>query len=308
MSAPSVWLPKEFSFLSGYATPVRRRRILVPMQAIADDSGSGGQGQVIVMAGLIGRAEWWADFSDRWDACLKEPPAIRYFKFYQAAHRKGQFAGFSEQARDNKMLSLVQTLDERHPFTVLHVTVNLAEHTKAIAHVFPKRSKRLFPAHGAEQSPYFDAYSAFVRAACVHLWRQGEREQFDFIVDEHPSLGWRAKEWYPAVRAAMPEEYRSIMPAEPITKNDEPFLPLQAADLIAGLQRDANTPPLGTAFAWLADSFTNVKPSPMCEYHGAQYFAELISRVDAMRKAGPPPSNVMLAVLQIPGVPIRLGE
>jgi len=278
------------------------------MQAIADDSGCKGQGPVIVMAGLIGHAEWWADFSDRWDACLNEAPTIRYFKFYEAAHRKGQFAGFSKQARDNKMLSLVQTLDERHPFSVLHVTVNIAEHEKAIAHVFPRRDKRLFPAHGAEQSPYFDAYTSFVEAACVHLWRQGERDQFDFIVDVHPSLGRRAKEWYPAVHAAMPEPFRSIMPAEPIPKDDERFLPLQAADLIAGIQRDANTPPLGTEFAWLADRFTNVKPSPMCAYHGTQYFVDLTRRVDAMRKAGPPPSNIMHAILQIPGVPTRRGE
>lgn len=62
MSGP-VWLPRGFSFLSGLPTPARKRRLLVPIQLFIDDSGGEHPG-FIVLGGLIGRAEEWAEFAE----------------------------------------------------------------------------------------------------------------------------------------------------------------------------------------------------------------------------------------------------
>jgi hypothetical protein len=259
------------------------------------------------MAGLIGQAEWWADFADKWTACLGESPTIRYFKFYDASHRTGQFSGMSSDSRNKKLVALVKVLDE-HPFVVLHITVNAAEYEKSwtlnnpTAASQPRRRRR-FRWDGVDSNPYFYAYNSFVSAAAVHLFRRGEREQFDYIVDKHPSLGDRVKDWFPIVRATMIEPVRAIMPAEPIQRDDQQFMPLQAADLIAGIQREANTPPKGTQFLWLAEHFTQVKASEMCVYQGAEWFGSINQRAADLRAAGPP-IEAMIQMARMEGAPI----
>jgi hypothetical protein len=189
----------------------------MPMQAIADDSGCKGQGPVIVIAGLIGRSEWWANLSDQWAACLCAAPSIDYFKMHEAAQYKGQFAGFTGTARNDKVAALTRIMNAQ-PFVALHVTVDLASH-QAVFGPAPKKtpskkhhSKRFRRAEAVSFNPYFYAYNSFISSACFHLWDMGERERFDFIVDKHPSLGPATKSWYPAVRTVMMEPMRSIMP------------------------------------------------------------------------------------------------
>jgi hypothetical protein len=301
--APPVWLPRGFSFLSGYATPVRKRRILVPFQAIADDSGCRGQGPLIVMAGLIGASEVWADFSDQWNACLKESPVIRdRFKMKEAAGLTGSFWGFSAPARDKKLKALARIMD-RDDLGVLHIAVDIAAHDNAFALTHPPQgAKRTFKAQRAEASPYSFAYNNFIWGACAHLWSRGVREQFEFIVDEHPSLGTRMLTWYPVTRVTMREPARSIMPATPIPRKDELFLPLQAADLVAWVQRDVNTPPIGSEFAWINGEFKHLRQSEYCKFMNATWFDELVHTIERARVEGPPRADVLAEIETLWGV------
>jgi hypothetical protein len=280
--------------------------MLMPMQAIADDSGCKGAGPVIVMAGLVGRSEWWADFSDKWDACLKQEPPIDYFKMREAARRCDQFARFSAPERDAKLIALVRILNE-YPFAVLHITVDLAAHARTFREEGAKQKRKdmRFEAEGVANNPYFYAYNTFISAACVHLWKQGEREQFDFIVDEHPSLGPPTKIWYPVVRAAMPQPHRSIMPVEPMTKKAVEFMPLQAADLIAWRQRSANSnSPKSDQFAWLSAHFTTETASPECAYMGKAWFANLRLLMAHLQTSGAGSIEAMIELARLQGAPI----
>jgi hypothetical protein len=45
-----------------------------------DESGGVGQSRVFVMAGFLASAETWSDFGVDWDAALKKPPRLEYFK------------------------------------------------------------------------------------------------------------------------------------------------------------------------------------------------------------------------------------
>ncbi|MGQ0650000.1 MAG: DUF3800 domain-containing protein [Gemmatimonadaceae bacterium] len=271
----------------------------MPFQAIADDSGCKGQGPLIVMAGMLGAAEWWADFSDHWDACLHEKPTLQYFKFYDAVHRTGPFAGFSEKSRDNKLIDLARVLD-MHPFFALHMTMDLAEHDRALelAHPAPqpRRRKKRFASERIERNSYHHVYSAFVQSACVHLWRQGQREPFEFIADDYPKLSAKLQEWFPVIRAAVPEPFRSIMPLHPITKDDKDFLPLQAADFVAGLQRNAN---MGASFRWLNSHFTQVRNSGLCRFMGREYFDSIVARTAKTKAFGPPPIDVFIELAKL---------
>jgi hypothetical protein len=282
------------------------------MQAMADDSGCKGQGRVIVMAGLIGPSEWWADFSDNWDACLKEDPAIGYFKMREAAHLSGEFAGFKAEQRNAKLIALVRVLNG-HPFSCLHITVNLAAHewmfgqkSKTKEGGKKKKQTAMEPkTEAVARNAYWYVYNTFISSACAHLWEQGERERFDFIVDKHPSLGPRTKLWYPAVRASMSEPRQSIMPVEPIPQDDLDFMPLQAADLIAWLQRAANTPK-GHEFGWLSEHFTTVTASPFCRYMDRGWFANLLMLTHALETNGALPIEAMIELARLQGA--QIGE
>jgi hypothetical protein len=72
----SPWLPEGFSFLSGLPEAARKRRLLMPIQVVADESvgAEPGTRSHFVMAGLIGHSEDWAEFSTEWDICLKSGP------------------------------------------------------------------------------------------------------------------------------------------------------------------------------------------------------------------------------------------
>ena len=65
-----------------------------------DESESDG---VFVMAGFVAPAEEWAKFSDSWDAALRMAPRIRILKTNHAMRLNGEFRGWTEQARDEKL-------------------------------------------------------------------------------------------------------------------------------------------------------------------------------------------------------------
>jgi hypothetical protein len=281
--------------------------MLMPMQAVADDSGCKGQGAVVVIAGLVGRAEWWGDFADKWDTCLKESPSIRYFKMYEAARLNGQFARLSKRQRDAKLIALVEVLNS-HPFEELYITVDIAAHAKMFGAFYegrPAPRKKNRTQHEKDEAtlgnPYFYAYDCFISAACFNLWEAGEREPFEFIVDEHPSLGERVKRWYPVVRTIMKEPFRDIMPLDPMPRNDEAFKPLQAADMLAGLQRMAAHG--DNEFGWLRRHFTIVKPATRCVHMNEAWF-EFIRSLSTPERREPMSTETMIQLARMQGAPI----
>jgi hypothetical protein len=263
------WLRRGFSFLSGFPTEKRKRILLMPfdIQAVADDSGCKGQGSHLVMGGLIAPAEIWADFSVKWAECLQETPTIRYFKLYEATSCTGQFSGMGAPMRDAKLAALAAVIS-RYRMVAMLVSVDLADHEMDSATARPTKSrgsnqlKQLASIGTIAANPYYEAYMCFIMGACFDLWDMGLREQFDFIVDEHPSLGAKTAAWYPVVKKIVPEPMRSIMPVAPIQRDDKSFMPLQAADMIAGLERLAVEGKSG--FAWLEECFSSVVRASRC--------------------------------------------
>jgi len=229
------WLPRGFAFLSGYPTPARKRKVLVPIQVMVDDSGGEGQGLVLVLGGLIGRAEDWASFADLWSAALAKTPAIRYFSMRDAMGRNGEFYGFSEEARDAKLRKLAAIIDG-FGFEVIHVTMEVTG--------FSAFYKPHSPA--PENTPYFHAFLSIIQVAYHTLRRRGETERFEMFFDEQRALGPKAKQWYPIARMILEElepGAAKLLAADIQFKDDKEFLPLQAADMIAWLRRlGANAP------------------------------------------------------------------
>lgn len=94
-------------------------------------------------------------------------------------------------------------------------------------------------------------------AACYELIEQGVKERFEIIFDENVILGPRVKRWYPVFRSQMEPEERAIMPIEPIFRDDEQFVPLQVADLLAWLIRRERAG-FNHPFGWIPIAMNNL--------------------------------------------------
>jgi hypothetical protein len=67
--------------------------------------------------------------------------------------------------------------------------------------------------------------------------RLPDATRLELILDEHNVFKADIQQAYPDMLGVMPDEVRKIMPAQPWFRDDQEFLPLQVADLMAGSAR-----------------------------------------------------------------------
>jgi len=130
----------------------------MPVQAFVDDSGGRGHSRYFVLAGLISDAERWAEFSDEWEACLKEKPSIRRFKMKDAAGCNGEFRPFKPSERDDKLRQLCRIIN-RHPKLLTYSIIDLAAHAETW-----RKAQFL-----ASKDPYFWPFHATILNATLSL-------------------------------------------------------------------------------------------------------------------------------------------
>jgi hypothetical protein len=226
-AADGPWLPMGLSFLSGMAEAQRRRLPIMAVQAFLDDSGNVGQHKWFVLAGWMATVEQWAAFSEDWQRCLDSNPRIAHFKLNEAVScEKGEFRHWREDARDQKLVALARVIRRHQPMAVFYATA--IEPLMAARASWPKPLS----------NPIFWAYQSSIHIVCHELFSSGQRERFEMFFDENSRLAPSLKLWYPVLRAVLEEEERlALMPVEPLFRDDKRFLPLQAADLLAGVLR-----------------------------------------------------------------------
>ena len=232
----------------------------MPVQAFVDESGGKGQAGHFVLAGLIAHADHWAMFSNAWKGCLKQDPAIAYFKMREAASLSGEFHRFNRARRDTKLRSLAKLIDQHAQIATFSV-IDLDAHKRTWAKTNEKPLNE----------PYFFSFHNTILASCFELWDLGWRERFEIIFDEQVILGPRAKAWYPLVRDVVYDrepEAHSIMPVDPLFRADDEFLPLQAADLLAWCcRRRMNIPNGDRRFDWLLEEMPSLEVSVYSQYY-----------------------------------------
>lgn len=231
--------------LAGLSEAVRRRRLLLPIQAYVDESGVTGTDRVLVLAAFIGSAERWRDFSSAWKDCLNASPAIQFLKMNEAARLSGQFRGWSETERDNKLRALAQVIKRFPPKLATHITVHLPAFN---------RFRKAVPAPAPVADAYFFAFDVIITMIAKDAFTLGEKGEAEVVFDKHLIFGPRATFWYPMVREAIVKgepHLNSVMPASPIFRDDLEFLSLQASDMLAWLLR--NHP----RFGWLMGELTS---------------------------------------------------
>ena len=286
-SRAAPWLPPGFSFLSGLPEPARRRRLLMPIQVFADESEGAKPGtrNHFVMAGLIGHSDDWALFSDEWRICLGSGPHhLDYFKMKEAAGYSGQFYGWDETERDDKLRALARIIN-KYAKTVTWSVIDMEAHRKLWAKLPKPRSE-----------PYFWPFQNTIMAACFTLWDAGLREPFEVIFDEQVIFGPRAKLWYPVLRAVgqhREPEASTILPVDPMFRNDRDFLPLQAADLYAWTIRKGTNEPDYAGFHWLLSELSSVKTTDYSQYYDLDRMQSVLDQSSQFVRYGAVPDEIV---------------
>jgi hypothetical protein len=287
MASHESWLPASFEFLSGLPTPVRRRRLIVTFQCFVDDSGGVGHSRHFVLAGLIGSSAGWASFADEWRACLDEEPSIGTFKMREAANLRGEFLGWSKEARDDKLRALARIIN-RHPRILTYSVIDLDAHSETWRKRLTKPMNEV----------YFHPFHNTIMATCFTLWDAGWREPFEIIFDEQVIFGPRAKAWYPIIRAIVQHrepEAAQILPVEPMFRKDEDFLPLQAADLAAWCIRRATDDPTYKQFEWLLDEMKQLQGTDYSQYYDRERMESVWAQTEEILRGRTLPAEVVRA-------------
>lgn len=198
------------------------------LQVCFDDSGKLDQGKTSWIAGYAARTGVWEDFSDRWDAALRAAPAIQYFKMSDAFALTREFRGWTRDAMEKKVHSLIDVVVQTDFPYAMAVALHNADY--------------LSIAKGTITEPFSDHfYFLFIYAieqTFVHHWTEGIEDSVDFIFDESNKGLDEVMSVWSTTMASAPPELRRFINGPPIFRDDKRFMPLQAADLLAGQLRN----------------------------------------------------------------------
>lgn len=200
-------------------------------QAFFDESSNN---EVFLIAGWIADAPEWERFSNHWRAVLAEAPAIRDFKHHHAMSFEGDFTGWTEKARDAKVMALASVLSNYDVSGIaggIKLSTFKAVFEKSIA------SKKELRNILKYTEPYEFCFHGIVATVLQQVAAKGP-EVVEFIFDEQAGMGKNCIALYEEFRKnpdkfPFPPELRAI--AGSITETtDVGMPPIQAADLLAG--------------------------------------------------------------------------
>ena len=260
--------------------------MLLTIQAYIDDSGIKGTDPVFVLAGFIGKAERWAEFSDAWSIHLKQSPSVQYIKMNEAAKLNGQFRSWKPEERDQKLAGCVEIIKRFPPEKAIYFINDLIAWKQIVREIKVKTLA----------DPHFHGFNAVISGVCNEVLDSGVDEQIEVIFDEHVIFGPRVSLWYPVLKELIEltnneklSRIKNILPPAPMFRDDRHFLPLQAADILAWLLRTAfrdRLPGLETAwrpaltgFEWLAEELL---PSIPVSQYSIMWGHEKIARIQKL--------------------------
>jgi hypothetical protein len=145
----------------GFAEPLRSHRLLMTLKAYIDDSGLSDP-PVGVLAGWVASAEKWGKFSDDWQQALEMKPSLAYFKMSEARSFGGQFLGWSQQSRDERLRLLISIISACEPLGIA-----AAVPLETFQFIFHKNPDPII------RHPYFFLFHNIVVGLSRYLARQG---------------------------------------------------------------------------------------------------------------------------------------
>lgn len=214
--------------VSGLPSGKRERRNLMVLQIAADDSGNEPPAKVFVFGGFVADAETWSKFSDAWDTALKEHPRIEYFKMSDANALCGEFRGWTPEAKDAKVEAL-SYIAAKYPLAVIDVSIKHTDFAELISGID-------LPARGlSTDKPYPILANQLMVTLGRYQRRVNASDKIDLFFDRQLGYEEELHLWWPLFEQLRDEETKTnfarYISGPPIFKNEEEFVPIQAADM-----------------------------------------------------------------------------
>jgi Protein of unknown function (DUF3800) len=193
-------------------------------QAFFDESGDREHSPVLVLGGFLAPYVQWHDFREQWKLMLGNKPDIENFKMNEAQKLRGQFLGWSEKDRDERVRLAYRTIEDHVSFQVSCIV-----DIEALDKIVPKEElgRRKCP------NPYYVAFAAIITKIIQYQRTIGVSEKIDFIFDERVMEKSQIVDGWESFKANTPIDMRDLLERAPAFENDKDLLPLQAADLLA---------------------------------------------------------------------------
>ena|GEM_PF-1955866 len=192
-------------------------------KAFFDESGGPEASKALIMGGFLGRVEEWEHASDAWDECLRQSPAIDYFRHSEAQGLNEQFHGWKRADAESKVLALATVISH---FDLLGMCAIVPYG------IFAGRDAKI--TKGMMGTKAYDwAFAGAVKCVLQHMQETIPMgEQVDFVFDEHSALRANIDMFYRMKGEAFFSELMShaggCMP-----EDDKKIVALQMADLLA---------------------------------------------------------------------------
>lgn len=214
------------------------------LQVCFDDSGNAPNQNVLALGGLLSTSTRWIEFTREWEAALTKKPGAAYVKYQEIVHGRGEFAdarGWNDRLRAERLAELVE-ITTRYAMPVRFFRAmehkHFLDHIRSVPWLADARMSVI-------NTPYTTLGDNVVSHVVAYLAREGLGDRCDFYFDTSEVSEEFMRGVWPAAQTFPPEIPMELLPkgVRPQLgslhfEKDEEFLPLQAADLIAGMTRD----------------------------------------------------------------------
>lgn len=251
------------------------------LSAYFDDSGSDTGERDLVFAGLVNSDDAWEQFSVAWRVALSKTPPIGYLKMAEANSLRGQFSGWTRDARDQKLQDLAEILDRFRPSWSFDISISRAEYD---SHVSPASPRGL-------STPYFALTFGAVSAVARHLAGEGAITPVSFVFDEQSGVDKDVALFFDYMIENLDLDSRGLIKMPIGYGDDIRNLPLQAADMLAWhirRQREGDKDPTVIRRAEYLRSQTHVEmriPPEMLVRWGAA-FSQVLPILQTLKTKG----------------------
>lgn len=219
--------PHILALVCGLSPRIKLKRTIVVLKAFIDDSGSGPDGKVFVLAGFISTAECWDEFSVQWDSICAKEPATPDFHMVEAWRLKGGYWGRGSTdeltaRRDKKLSKLAASVRDN---VICSITTGLTwrAYESAVQGNVPP----------TVDNPYFFLFWNIIQLVVKWERASSRREKVDFVFDDQSKIGREAQSWHCTFLDCMNDDEKFILSGTPIFKHDSDTPPLKAADMWA---------------------------------------------------------------------------
>lgn len=192
------------------------------LEIYVDDSASdAGTDKRLVLAGYMQSAEAWGRLTEDWTAELARPPALT------SLHMITCFRGWSEEAREAKLDSLVAVLSKYKPLSI-ECSISRTAHAEELRGRAPYDLRH----------PYFSCFVGVMYGVARTVLEEDLNGPVDLFFDEQGKVGTDAALWYVPLKHMDPT-LANVLGGPPRFASDNEVVPLQTADMLAWYVRRA---------------------------------------------------------------------